>query len=308
MDWLNYHHLLYFWTVVQEGGIAAASRKLHVGRPSISMQLKSLETFIGSPLFDRRGRYLKLTETGKLVHGYAEDIFRSGRELVDAVRGRTPGKTLTFRVGIANVMAKLVAFELLEPALDVDEDVTIECREDEPSRLFAELAVHELDLVLSDIPLAPGLDVKAYNHVMGESTTTLFASTELARRLKRGFPGSLEGAPFLLPSKNTAIRHQLERWLEEEDLRPKIVGEFEDSALMKVFGQAGRGVFPAPTVVAEQICKKYGVRTLGELEDVRERFYAISPERKIKHPAVVQIVEHAKRGVFGTATGSRHGK
>ena len=303
MEWLNYHHLLYFWTVVREGGIAAASRKLHVGRPSISMQLKSLETFIGSPLFTRRGRYLELTETGKLVHGYADDIFKTGRELVDAVRGRATGRPLIFRVGIADVMAKLVAFQLLEPALDIDGPIALECREDEPTRLFAELAVHELDLVLSDIPLAPGLDVKAYNHVMGESTTTLFAAPGLARRLKRRFPGSLTGAPFLMPSRNAAIRRQLEHWLDAEDVHPVIIGEFEDSALMKVFGQAGRGVFPAPTVVREQICKKYGVRALGELEHVRECFYAISPERKIKHPAVARIVANAKEGLFRAGLG-----
>jgi LysR family transcriptional activator of nhaA len=301
MEWLNYHHLIYFWTVVREGGIAAASRSLKVGRPSISMQLKSLEAFIGSPLFTRRGRHLELTETGKLVHGYADDICQAGRELVDAVRGRPTGGRRTFRVGIADVMAKLVAFQLLEITLDGDEQVVLECREDEPTRLFAELAVHELDLVLSDIPLAPGLDVKAYNHVVGESTTTLFAAPELARRLQRRFPQSLAGAPFLMPSKNTAIRHSLDLWLEEHDVHPTIIGEFEDSALMKVFGQAGRGVLPGPTVVREQICKQYGLRALGELEHVRERFYAISPERKIKHPAVVRIVEHAQKTVFGRA-------
>ena len=298
MEWLNYHHLLYFWTVASEGGIAAASRKLHVGRPSISMQIKSLETFIGAPLFLRRGRYLELTEAGKLVHGYAEEIFQTGRELVDAVRGRKSGRPLIFRVGIADVMAKLVAFQLLEPALDLDEQVTLECVEDEPNRLFAKLAVHELDLVLSDIPLAPGLDVRAYNHAMGESTTTLFAAPELARSLKRKFPSSLSGAPFLMPSKNAAIRQQLDLWLGDQDLHPTIVGQFEDSALMKVFGQAGRGVFPAPTVVQSQIIKKYGVRAIGELEQVRERFYAISPERKIKHPAVARIIENAKTELF----------
>jgi LysR family transcriptional activator of nhaA len=305
MEWLNYHHLLYFWTVVREGGIAASSRKLRVGRPSISMQLKSLETFIGSPLFTRRGRYLELTETGKLVHGYAEDIFRTGRELVDVVRGRSTGRPMTFRVGIADVMAKLVAFQLLEPALDVDERVALECREEEPTRLFAQLAVHELDLVLSDIPLAPGLDVKAYNHAMGESTTTLFAVPKLARGLKPRFPHSLTGAPFLMPSKSAAIRHQLELWMDEQNVRPVVIGEFEDSALMKVFGQAGRGVFPAPTVVRDQVIQKYGVRAVGELEDVRERFYAISPERRIKHPAVARIVEHAKEGVFRNSPGVR---
>ncbi len=298
MEWLNYHHLLYFRTVVSEGGIAAASRKLHVGRPSISMQLKSLEAFFGAPLFNRRGRYLELTETGKLVNGYAEEIFQTGRELVDAVRGRSTGRPQTFRVGIADVMAKLVAFQLLLPALNVNDRVVLECRQDHPTRLFAELAVHELDLVLSDIPLAPGVDVRAYNHVVGESTTTLFAAPELARRLKRGFPQSLTDAPFLMPSRNTAIRHSLEHWLDERDVRPVIIAEFEDSALLKVFGQAGRGVFPAPTVVQEQIKKEYGVQTLGELEGVRERFYAISPERKIKHPSVAHIVESAREGIF----------
>jgi LysR family transcriptional activator of nhaA len=298
MEWLNYHHLLYFWTVVNEGGIAAASRRLHVGRPSISMQLKSLEAFFGAPLFLRRGRHLELTETGRLVHGYAEDIFRTGRELLDAVRGRPTGKPLTFRVGVADVMAKTVTFQLLLPALDVDEQVFLECREDHPTRLFAALAVHELDLVLSDVPLPPGLDVRAYNHVVGESTTTLFAAPQLARRLRRGFPGSLDDAPFLMPARDTAIRRSLDHWLEEADLRPQVLAEFEDSALLKVFGQAGRGVFPAPTVVADGVCERYGVRALGELESVSETFYAISPERRIKHPATARIVQAAREHLF----------
>ncbi|MFT4513762.1 MAG: LysR family transcriptional activator of nhaA, partial [Planctomycetota bacterium] len=241
MEWLNYHHLLYFWTVAHEGGIAAASRKLGVGRPAISMQMKSLEGFIGSSLFTRRGKHLTLTETGEMVLRYADDIFHTGRELVDAVRGRPLGRPRRFRVGIADVMAKLVAFQLLLPAVDADEDTILECREDEPNRLFAELAVHELDLVLSDIPVAPGLDVRAYNHVMGESTTTLFATPAIARKLKSKFPSSLSGAPFLMPSKASAIRHSLEQWLQQKDLRPTVIGEFEDGALMKVFGQAGRG-------------------------------------------------------------------
>ncbi len=305
MEWLNYHHLYYFWTVVREGGIAAAGRKLQVARSSISTQLKTLETFVGSPLFTRRGSRLELTETGKLVNSYAEDIFQTGRELVDAIRGRPPGRPMAFRVGIADVMAKLVAFQLLYPALSVDDRVALECREEQPTRLFAELAVHELDLVLSDIPMAPGLDVKAFNHVVGESTTTLFAAPKLARRLKTRFPGSLTGAPFLMPSREAAIRKPLERWLEKEQVHPAVIGEFADSALMKVFGQAGEGVFPAPTVVQEAVCKTYGVRAIGELESVRDQFYAISPERKITHPAVTRIVEHAKKGIFRTSRPSR---
>lgn len=294
MEWLNYHHLFYFWTVVREGGIAAAGRKLNVGRSSISTQLKSLEGFVGSPLFDRRGRQLELTETGEMVLRYAEDIFQTGQELVDAIRGRPPGRPRTFRVGIVDVMAKLVAFQLLEPALDLEEKVALYCREEEPNRLFAELAVHELDLVLSDIPVSPGLNVKAYNHAVGETTTTLFAAPELARRLKPKFPQSLTAAPLLMPSPNTAIRRALELWLEEEGLHPICIGEFQDSALMVVFGQAGRGVLPAPTIVKEQISKQYGLRAIGELESVKERFFAISPERKIKHPAVASIVARAR--------------
>lgn len=299
MEWLNYHHLLYFWTVVREGSITAASRTLHVGRPSISMQLKSLESFFGTPLFERRGRNLEPTETGRLVYDYADDIFTTGRELVDAVRGRPVGRPLVFRVGIADVMAKLVAFQLLSPALDVDETIALQCHEDDPQQLFADLAVHRLDLVLSDVPLSPGLDVKAYNHLIGESTISLFAAPELAAGLSGDFPRSLDGAPFLMPSTDAAIRRSLEQWLEETGVRPIVVGEFADSALLKVFGQAGRGVFPAPTVVEKQVREQYGVRCLGELETVRDRFYAISPERRIKHPSVAFIVDRAKQELFG---------
>jgi LysR family transcriptional activator of nhaA len=262
------------------------------------MQLKSLESFFRAPLFTRRGPRLELTETGKLVHGYAEEIFKTGGELVDAVRGRPTGRPRVFRVGVVDVMAKLVAFQLLLPALDLEEKFALECREDHPNRLFADLAVHELDLVLSDVPLPPGLDVRAYNHVMGDSTTTLFAAPELARRLRRKFPQSLASAPFLMPSRETAIRSSLDLWLEENDVRPEVVGEFEDSALLKVFGQAGRGVFPAPTVVRDQIEEQYGVRAVSELETVRERFYAVSPERRIKHPAVARIAECAQEELF----------
>lgn len=295
MEWLNYHHLLYFWTVVREGGIAAAGRKLGVGRSSISTQLKSLEGFVGSPLFDRNGRQLELTETGELVRRYADDIFQTGQELVEAIRGRPPGKPRTLRVGIVDVMAKWVAFQLLEAALDLEDEVALYCREEEPNRLFAELAVHELDLVLSDVPVPPSLNLKAYNHAVGETTTTLYASSELSRLLKPEFPGSLSGAPLLMPSPNTSIRRALEYWLDEHDLHPKRIGEFQDSALMVVFGQAGRGVVPAPTIVKDEFARQYGLRAIGELEEVHQRFYVISPERKIKHPAVACIVDSARK-------------
>lgn len=299
MDWLNYHHLHYFWTVAREGSIAAAARKLHVGRPAISMQVKSLEQALGAELFERRGRRLTLTETGRLVQSYADDIFETGRELVDAVRGRPGGRALRFRVGIADVMAKLMAFRLLLPALQMDEPVQLECREERPRELFAMLAVHELDLVLSDVPLTPGLDVRAYSHVVGRSTTTLFAAPRLARNVAPDFPRSLDGAPMLLPSKASALRRALEGWFDSHDLRPEVVAEFEDSALLKVFGQEGLGVFPAPTVVAKRVTSQFGVRALGEVEGVQEVLYAISPERRIQHPAAARIVEVARESLFG---------
>jgi len=298
MDWLNYHHLFYFWSVAREGGIAAASRKLHVGRPAISMQLKSLEGALGAPLFERRGPQLELTDTGRLVLGYAEDIFQTGRELVDAVRGRPTGRPLRLRVGIADVMAKTVTSKLLLPALSLGDGVFLECREAPPTRLLAELAIHELDLVLSDAPLPPGLDVRAYSHLMGESSASLFAVPALAERLREDFPASLEGAPFLMPAESSVVRGAIEQWLDERELRPAVAGEFEDSALMKAFGQAGVGVFPAPTVVRATVEAQYGVQALGELDEVRERFYAISPERKIEHPAVAHLVEQARRDLF----------
>lgn len=300
MEWLNYHHLQYFWTVVREGGIAAASRKLHVGRPAISMQIKSLEAFFGTPLFVRQGRRLELTDTGRLVHGYADEIFRTGRELVGAVRGRPAGKPVAFRVGIADVMTKLLAFRLLQPTFELEHEVVLDCRESPPRRLFADLAVHELDLVLSDVPLPPGLDVNAFSHVVGESTTTLFAAPPLASRLRRNWPRSLTGQPFLMPSRDAAIRRKLEHWLEENELYPLVVAEFEDSALLKTFGQAGLGVFPAPTVVAREVAEQYKVRPLGELDGVTERFYAISPKRRIEHPAAVRLVERARENLFSS--------
>ncbi len=300
MGWLNYHHLQYFWTVAEEGSIAAASRKLMVGRPAISMQLKSLESFLGAELFSRRGRGLELTETGRLVHAYADDIFTTGRELVDAVRGRPAGRPMKLRVGIADAMPKLVAFQLLQPALDFEDPLSLDCREGHPDRLFAALALHELDLVLSDLPLHPGVDVRAFNHRVGESTVTLFAGSPLYRRLARGGIDALDGAPFLLPAPSSGLRRRLDRWFEEQDLKPEVVAEFEDSALLKVFGRAGRGVFPAPTVVAEEIAASYRAKPLHELEGVVERYYVVSPERRIKHPAVARIVETARLSLFGT--------
>ncbi|MEM6672150.1 MAG: LysR family transcriptional regulator [Planctomycetota bacterium] len=299
MDWLNFHHLHYFWVVVREGSIAAASRRLHVGRPSISSQLKALETSIGRPLFERRGRVLELTETGQMVHGYADEIFRLGRELSGVLRDRPTGRPAVLRVGIADVLAKLVSFGLLDVALRGPEPVVLRCREEPPTKLFAQLAIHELDLVLCDHPLPPNIDVRARAELLGESSVTVFGTPELAEGREADFPRSLDGAPFLMPPRESAVRRALEACLDDEEIVVDIVSEFDDSALMKTFGRAGHGLFPAPTCVRENVEEQYGVRAIGELATVRDQVWAITPERRHEHPALRRIVELAGESVFG---------
>ncbi|MBB01410.1 MAG: LysR family transcriptional regulator [Planctomyces sp.] len=290
---LNYQQLLAFWTVSQEGTIAAASRRLLVSRPAVSMQVKALETTLGVPLFTRHGPRLQLTDAGQLVRGYADTIFDTGRELLEALHGQETGRPTLFRVGIADVMSKLVAFQLLESVLvEQDRPVRLICHEDSPRRLFAALAVHDLDLVLSDIPLLPGIDVKAFHHTLGTSPTTIFGADAFAP-LAAGFPASLDGAPFLLPSKESAIRGGLEAWFDQCGVRPRVVAEFDDSALLKVFGQAGHGLFSAPSTVADHVRRRYDVQAIG-VAPVNETFYAVSPERRVKHPVVAQLIRHAQ--------------
>jgi LysR family transcriptional activator of nhaA len=299
---LNYHHLAYFQAVARAGGVAAASRRLGVGSPAISAQVRSLERALGVRLFRRIGRRLEMTEEGRLALVYADEIFATGLELLDALRGRQAGRGLVFRVGIVDVMAKSVAQRLLEPALELD-DVRLECSEAAPEALFAALGRHELDLVLSDVPLRPGSDLRAFSHVLGETATSLLAAPTLAQRLGGGLPGSLDGAPILLPGRESALRRPLEQWLEERGLRPRVVGEFQDSSMLRAFGAAGHGVFPAPSLVEGELCARHGVLALARLEEVRERFYAVSPERRLDHPAARRITEAARGGLFGVPPG-----
>jgi LysR family transcriptional activator of nhaA len=294
VSWLNYHHLHYFWTVVREGGVAAAARRLRVGAPTVSAQVKALERALGQPLLERRGRALVATETGRLVARYADDIFAAGNELLDAVRGAAPPGPVTLRVGVADVMPKAIAFQLLRPALAAGDEPHVICREGHPDELLAALALHELDLVLSDGPIPPGVEVRAYNHLLGDSGVSWLAAPELARRLRRRFPASLDGEPVLLPGPRTALRRALDRWLDEQQLRPRVVGEFDDGALLKVFGAQGAGVFPAPSVVERQVREQHGVAPVGRLDDVRESFYAISAERRIQHPGVEAVVRQGR--------------
>lgn len=303
MEWLNYHHLLYFWVVAREGSVTRASEQLYLSQPTISAQIRALERALGEKLFTKSGRRLILTEIGRLVFRYAEEIFTLGRELTDTLKGRASnraqGRPVQFLVGIADVVPKLIAYRVLEPALRLAEPVHIVCTEDKPDRLLAELAVHELDLVLTDAPIGPGIKIKAYNHFLGECGVTIFAPAKTSASYKRKFPHSLDNAPFLLPTDNTSSRRLLEHWFETQGIRPNVVGEFEDSALLKVFGQTGMGLFAAPSAIEEEIKAQYGVHPVGRIDAVRERFYAISVERKLKHPAVVAISEAARQELFG---------
>lgn len=299
MEWLNYHHLFYFWVVAREGTITRASEELYLTQPTISAQIRALEKALGEKLFTRSGRNLVLTEVGRVVFRYADEIFSLGRELTDTLKGQPRGRPVRFVVGIADALPKLIAYQLLKPALALAEPIRVVCREDKPDRLLAELSVHALDLVLADAPIGPTVKIRAFNHLLGECGITIFAAASVAAVYRRGFPRSLNGAPFLLPTDNTMLRRSLEQWFEAEGIRPHEVGEFEDSALLKVFGQAGAGLFAAPSVIEAEVRRQYGVQILGRIESVRERFYAISVERKLKHPAVVAISEAARQKLFG---------
>jgi LysR family transcriptional activator of nhaA len=298
VGWLNYHHLLYFWTVAREGTIAAACEQLRVAQPTISAQLRKLETALGHKLFTRSGRTLVLTETGRVVYRYADEIFSIGRDLMDTLKGRPTGSPLRFQVGVADVVPKLMTHRLLAPALRLRERIQIICYEGKPTELLARLAVHELDVVLSDSPSSADTGVRAFNHLLGECTVSIFAPGKEASRYRRGFPQSLDNAPMLLPTPNTMVRRAIDHWLDKSGMRPVVVGEFEDSALLKVFGQQGLGLFPGPTAIAKEIQKQYGVRTVGEVPEVQERFYAISMERRVKHPAVVAVTNAARGRIF----------
>ena len=298
MDSLNYHHLRYFWVVAREGSIALACEVLQLTQPCISKQIHQLERSLGDKLFRRVGRNLALTERGQLVFRYADEIFSLGRELTDVLSGRPSETRLRLLVGVPDVLPKLVAYRLLEPALHLPEPVQIVCDENYLDYLLAELAAHRLDLVLSDAPMTPTVSVRAYNHLLGECSVSIFGAAKLARKLRAGFPKSLDGAPLLLPMQRTLLRRSLEQWFDSESLRPVVVGEFADSALLKSFGQAGVGVFPAPSVIEKQVCRQYGSRVIGRIDAVRERYYAISLERRLKHPAVVAISGAARRTLF----------
>ena len=299
MEWLNYHHLLYFWAVARHGSITKASKELSLAQPTISGQIRTLEDNLGEKLFAKSGRNLVLTDAGHMVYRYADEIFSLGNEMLDTLKGRPTGKPLKLRVGITDVMPKLISHRLLEPALNLDDEVQLVCHEDKTERLLANLAIHGLDLVLADAPLDTSTRVRAFNHLLGECGVSFFAVPDMQKTHRRRFPQSLNGAPMLLPTTNTLLRRSLDQWFAKNSIYPNVIAEFEDSALLKVFGEYGAGIFPAPTVVSKEICDTYGVRVVGQTEDVRERFYAITIERRIKHPAARAISDHARQQLFG---------
>jgi LysR family transcriptional regulator, transcriptional activator of nhaA len=298
LEWLNYHHLLYFWMVVREGGVSKAAARLRLSQPTVSAQVRMLEAALGERLLQRKGRTLALTDVGRVVFGYADEIFGLGRELLETLRGRPPGRPLQLTVGVANAVPKLIVYRLLRPAMAGPEPVRLTCREDNAEQLVAQLATHALDVVIGETPAPPHVRVKVFNHLLGESATTFVAPPALAARLRRRFPSSLAEAPMLLPTRNTALRRALDEWFGKQDLRPQVAGEFEDSALMKVFGQGASMIFPAPTAIEHDVCRFYGMRVIGRADAVRERYYAISVERRLKHPGVLAITSAARDELF----------
>jgi len=299
---LNYKHLRYFWMVAKCGAIARACEQLHLTPQAVSGQLRELEDSLGVELFRRAGRGLELTDAGRRILSYAEEIFAIGDELLEVARDQTMTQSLPFAVGIADSVPKSVALRLVEPVLHLPEAVRLICREGRLTGLLADLAVHRLDMVIADRPMPANLNVRGYSHPLGESDLTVFAAPALLAKLDASFPEMLNGAPFLMPGDDVAIRLRLEQWFEGSRLHPRIVGEFDDSALLKSFGQAGAGLFVAPTAIAAFVSDQYRVRAGAAIDSIAEQLFAITTERRLSHPAIVAIIQVARDQVFGATT------
>lgn len=300
MATLNFKHLRYFWVVAKSGGINRASERLNLTPQSISGQLHVLEESMGVKLFRRTGRNLELTDTGRMVLSYADEIFTLGEELQEVLRTQPAGRPLQLKVGIADVVPKTVAYRLLEPAMKLPESSHLICREGRLADLLADLAVHRLDLVIADRPMPPALSVRGYNHLLGECGLTFFATTELVQKMKGEFPQCLNESPMLFPGEDSAVRARLMQWLDGQRIRPRIAGEFDDGALLRAFGQAGAGLFAMPSVLADEVSQQSGLIKLGATDDITEQYYAISVERRLTHPAVVAVFNSARDTVFGS--------
>lgn len=308
MRHLNYGHLQYFWVVAREGSVAKAAEVLHVTPQTISGQLKLLDQAVGDRLFDRSGRNLVLSSTGRVVFQYADEIFSIGAELAQVVGGRKPGAPRVLNVGVVESIPKLVAAQVLQSAVDTEDAPRLSCHEAALESLLGELAIHRLDLVLSDQPMPAGLHVRAFNHPLGASDVAFYVGRDSAGRLKKDFPRSLDGERFLFPAQGSALRRRLEDWFEEHDIAPFPAAEFDDSALLKAVAQSGGGVFAGPSAIEADICRMYNVEVVGRTDELQERYYAISHERRLKHPAVVSIIETARTHLFGQPEGKKEVK
>ncbi len=296
---LNYKHLRYFWMVAKTGSIAKAAEQLYLTPQSISGQLTEFSRLLGVELFRRAGRNLALTDAGKRVLSYADEIFLIGDELVEAIHDQRAKKSLSFRVGIADSVPKSVAYRLLEPALKLDESIRLICSEGRLVPLLSELAINKLDMIIADRPMPANLHVRGFNHLLGESGLTVLGASAVIKSLRGRFPECLDQAPFLLHSEDAAIRPKLDQWLASNNLHPIIKGEFDDSSLMKSFGQAGAGLFVAPTTIALDVCKQYSVKVVGHIDSVLEQIFVISTERRLTHPAVKAVSQIGRNDVFG---------
>ena len=299
MEWLNYHHLLYFWVVAKHGSITQAGKELRLAHPTISGQIHRLEEVLGTKLFTRKGRNLVLTDSGRIAFRYADEIFSLGQEFQDTLKGRSSGQPLRLVVGVSDVLAKSIVHRILEPAFALQDKVRVICREDRSVEAFmGDLAAHTVDVVLSDAPAGPGTPVRTFSHPLGECGTSFFAAPRLARSRRRGFPDSLDGCPVLVPGDDSTFRRALSNWFTSRDLRPQIIAELDDLALALVLGEAGLGVFAAPDVLAAEIRRRYKVELVGRAKDIRQRFYAISVERKVENRAVAAICQVARKHIF----------
>lgn len=304
MQRLNYHHLRYFWFVAKEGSIVQASKMLHVAHPTISAQIHQLEDLLGKKLFVRQGRQLVLTDFGRVALRYADDIFGLGRELLDVSSGRPGGKSARLEVGVLDCLPKSMVYRILEPAFNLTEPVRLIVREDNSAEAFiGELATHLVELVLTDRPAPANLAIRVFTHKLGECGTAFFAAPKVAKAARQNFPRSLDGQPFLMPSPRSVLLGNLQEWFDDLDIAPRIAGNFDDLALAEVIGESGYGVFAAPDVIEAEILRRYRVHLVGRVRDMRHRYYAISLERKIKHPAVLAICDGARREVFAGGVG-----
>ena len=301
MEWLNYHHLLYFWVVAKEGGVTAASKRLHLAHPTISGQIHRLEATLGQKLFVRRGRNLALTDVGRVAFRYAEEIFSLGGEFLDEVKGRTLGHQMRLVVGVSDVLAKSIVHRMLAPAFGLEERVLVICREDRSASAFMrDLAAYAVDVVLADAPAGPGTPIRTFSHPLGDCGLVFLAAPRVARSCRVGFPHSLDSKAFLLPSQESTLRRALNQWFDAKQIRPRVIAELDDAALAMILAEEGLGICAAPDVVERELRQRYDLQVVGRTEEIRQNFYAISIERKIKHPAVVAICEVARNQIFGS--------